>query len=352
MFYIFLLFLLFPINVQAETIYTPYYETQTPTYNNELEKQEEKEIYYFLKPSKKTKDYYSIDFHKEGYEPILEDFIYTPYSKIHTHCKEMDGVEIKWMKKVTYQTLKPIQKIILESKEKILLQKIEVTIRGEKVPIQILPSFTKEKRKWILLLPQKTNLEEIELFLTCFVRQDLQSANLFITDNEKISFQKIGLSKKGFSLQKILLTKEIVNYKMGEKKTSFLEQKEELPYFYTSILKVDSLCQKRKKKYRFEKKGALLEKETPFVENAIFLKKEKKMKYYRREKIVLKEPLITKTPYLLVDDFIESTSFPLKDLKIIHSSIKEEGIYPILFSYRDFQFEKTFLYQKNEKENF
>ncbi len=341
---LFLLFLL-PIEVQAETYYTPYYETSSPTWNQTLEKIEEKEVYVLQKETKKTKKYYPLTQKIPGYHPIFEEYIDLPDSTYKTNCKK--EANVTWKKKITYQKLKAIQEITIESHAEILIKDIAVYCKNQKIQIEVTSSFTRKKRIWKIHLQKKQNPEELEIEWTVFLRQEIEKASLLLYDNEKITLFTYPIHQKGFSKKRIQLTHEIRNYKMEKKKSVFFEDKQNpIPYFYIRIDKIETVCQEKERRYRFEQDQKTMESDTPIKEGYTLLKKETKTIYFRREKIVLKDTLITNSPYLLVDQLIESTSFPLKDLVLIHPVIEEEGFYPITFSYRDFEITKTVLYQK------
>lgn len=345
MFYLFLLFIFcYPLSVSSETIYTPYQKVNSITSQEELETVFSTTKYLLEENQVLTENYYPKKTKIKGFLPKLDDFIYEESIFPSTSCTAKDDIETKVLTKSWYQLLQPISSIEIKSDANLFLYQIRIYEKGNLI-------VQKEKKKGIYLtptspiiltLPSKKNIEDLTISFTVFVKQAQEKVSLSISDNKKITYQVHTIKKKGFSTISTSLSKEIISFQYQKK----IQTTMDIPPFYSKLIKQQKLCQKRKKLYRFQKVPRKLLSNEKEKQGYHFVKEVNIQEYYRREKIVFKEVLITRTPYLLIDDFIISTSFPLKDLKLSYSSFTKEGTYPITFSYQGFQIFKNFTYKK------
>ncbi len=344
MYYLFLLLFFIPLSVKSEVIYTPYYETDHLLGDEELEKTELQKVYLLESDSVKSKKYYSLKQSPKGMEVVRDDFIYTPFSELKTACPKKDNQEIKWSEKTIYQSLLPIQRIDLEANQKVFIDHLSVfDNKGDIIWSQEKKIFMDKKKKISISLKEKMGVENLSISFRVFLNQSDDKINFKITDNEGIEDNQITVTKKGYSKVSIPLSQEIKQYKMTKEKTTFKKVLDP----YKRILKKEQRCQTREKKYRFQTQSKQIYSKTPVKKNYHLVKEEWITKFYRREKIILKDMPIINTPYILVDDFILETSFEEKDLQFLYEPFKEEGKYPITFSYRGFLIKRSFTYEKN-----
>ncbi len=338
-----LIFFFFPLPVFGETIYTPYYETQTKQGDPSLEKDETKQVYLLEKDSFITDDYYSIDDGPKGMIPLLDQFIYKTSSTLQRNCEEKEHQEIKWTTKTWYQKLMPIHTIYFKSNTSVLLKNLQIIHQKKKVIEQKDAIYLQKGKERVFDLSSDISLDELSLSFQVFLNVEDQDVEINIRDNQNITQYGIKPTQKGFTSFSFPMSKEIKNYKM----TSTKMTNKPLHSTYTRIIKEEKWCQIKEKAYRFQQKKETKLSDTQTLEGYHLLKIENQTKSYRREKIVLRDTLVTRTPYLLVDDIVLETSFPLKDLKFSYEPFTEEGIYPITLSYRDFQFTRWIHYQKS-----